>query len=81
MLSRMNGNIVTVGDFDIDWLNTTGSERRQFCNILKLLDLFKIYALNPTESIIYLTILSLERIVTLYQTLLFGLHHFGSYGC
>ena len=32
-LSCMNGNIVIVGDFNIDWLNTNGSERKQFCNI------------------------------------------------
>ena len=31
----MNGNIVIVGDFNIDWLNTGGSERKQFCNILE----------------------------------------------
>ena len=29
-LSCMNGNIVIVGDFNIDWLNTNGSERKQF---------------------------------------------------
>ena len=34
-LSCMNGNIVIVGDFNIDWLNTNGSERKQFCNILE----------------------------------------------
>ena len=33
-LSCKNGNIVIVGDFNIDWLNTHGSERKQFCNIL-----------------------------------------------
>ena len=27
--------IVIVGDFNIDWLNTNGSERKQFCNILE----------------------------------------------
>ena len=32
-LSCMNGNIVMVGDFNIDWLNTNGSERKQFYNI------------------------------------------------
>ena len=31
----MNGNIVIVGDFNIDWSNTNGSERKQFCNILE----------------------------------------------
>ena len=31
----MNGNIVIVGDVNIDWLNTNGSERKQFCNILE----------------------------------------------
>ena len=25
-LSKMNGNIVIVGDFNIDWLNTNGSD-------------------------------------------------------
>ena len=34
-LSCMNGNIVIVGDFNIDWLNTNGSERKRFYNILK----------------------------------------------
>ena len=34
-LSCMNGNIVIVGDFNIDWLNTNGSERKQLCNILE----------------------------------------------
>ena len=33
-LSCMNGNIVIVGDFNIDWLNTNGSERKRFYNIL-----------------------------------------------
>ena len=31
----MNGNIVIVGDFNIDWLNTNGSEHKQFCNIIE----------------------------------------------
>ena len=34
-LSCINSNIVMVGDFNIDWLNTNGSEREQFCNILE----------------------------------------------
>ena len=34
-LSCMNGNIVIEGDFNIDWLNTDGSERKHFCNILE----------------------------------------------
>ena len=34
-LSCMNGNIVIVGDFNIDWLNTNGSEHKQFCNIIE----------------------------------------------
>ena len=29
-LSCMNGDIVIVGDFKIDWLNTKGSERKRF---------------------------------------------------
>ena len=33
-LSCMNGNIVIICDFNIDWLITIGSERKQFCNIL-----------------------------------------------
>ena len=35
-LSCMNGNIVIVGDFNIDWLNTNGSERKRFYNILEI---------------------------------------------
>ena len=31
----MNGNIVIVGDFNTDRLNTNGSERKRFCNILE----------------------------------------------
>ena len=61
-LSCMNGNIVIVGDINIDWLNTNGSERKRFYNIIETL--FKIYALKHT---IYLTILLQERIVLLYQ--------------
>ena len=34
-LSCMKGNIVIVGDFNIDWLNTNGSEHKQFCKILE----------------------------------------------
>ena len=34
-LSCMNGNIVIVGNFNIDWLNTNGSERKRFYNILE----------------------------------------------
>ena len=33
------------------------------------MDLFKIYIQKHTEAILYLTILSLERIIILYQTL------------
>ena len=36
-LSSLNGNIVIVDDFNIDWLNTNGSECKQFCNILETL--------------------------------------------
>ena len=32
-LSCMNGNIVIVGDLNIDWLNTNGYERKQFGHI------------------------------------------------
>ena len=52
-LSCMNGNIIIVGDFNIDWLNTNGSERKQFCNIVETFDLFKIYVQKHTEAIIY----------------------------
>ena len=31
----INGNIVIEGDFNIDRLNTNGSKRKQFCNILE----------------------------------------------
>ena len=31
----MNGNIVIVGDINIDWLKTNGSERKRFYNILE----------------------------------------------
>ena len=31
-LSCMNGNIAIVGDFNMDWLNTIGSERKQYSN-------------------------------------------------
>ena len=31
----MNGNIVIMGGLNFDWLNTNGSERKQFCNILE----------------------------------------------
>ena len=31
----MNGNVVIVGNFNIDWLNTNGYECKQFCNILE----------------------------------------------
>ena len=34
-LSCMNGNIVIEGYFNIDWLNTNGSERKQFYKILE----------------------------------------------
>ena len=34
-LSCMNDNIVRVGDFNIDWLKTNGSERKRFYNIIK----------------------------------------------
>ena len=34
-LSCINGSIVIVGDFNIDWLNTNGSERKRFYNILE----------------------------------------------
>ena len=36
-LSCMNGNIVIVGDFNIYWFNTNGSERKQLCNIVETL--------------------------------------------
>ena len=39
-LSCMNGNIGIVGDFNIDWLYTNGSVRKQFCNILETFGFF-----------------------------------------
>ena len=48
-LSCMNGNIVIVGDFNIDWLKTNRSERKQFCNILTL-NWFKIYIQKHPQS-------------------------------
>ena len=67
-LSCMNGNIVIVGDFNIDWLNTNGSERKRFYNILETFGFVQnIYALKHTGVTIYLTILLQERTVILYQ--------------
>ena len=34
-LSCLNGNIVIVGDFNIDWLNSNGSEHKRFYNSLE----------------------------------------------
>ena len=62
-LSCINGNIVILGDFNIDWLNTNGSERNQFCNILEESNFFKIYVQKHIEAIVYLTILSLIIII------------------
>ena len=61
-LSCMNGNIVIVDVFNICWFDTNGSEHKQFCNIIEN------FEQKHTESIIYLTIFSLERIVILYQS-------------
>ena len=63
----MNGNIVIVGDFNIDWLNTNGSERKRFYNILETFGFVQIYTLKHTGVIIYLTILLQGRTVILYQ--------------
>ena len=63
-LSWMNGNIVIVGDFNIDWLNTNGSERKQFCNILEILGFVQNICTETHRS----HHLSLEGIVILYQT-------------
>ena len=48
----MNGNIVIVGDFKINWLNTNGSERKQFCNILETFGFVKksMYRNTPKPS-------------------------------
>ena len=35
-LSCMNGNVVIAEDFNTDWLNTNGSERKRFYNKLVL---------------------------------------------
>ena len=58
LFCRMNGNIVIVGDFNIDWFNTNGSERRLPCIILEAFHLFKMYAMKHTDTIIYLTIIT-----------------------
>ena len=65
-LSCMNGNIVIVGDFNIDWLNSNGSEHKRFCNILETLG-FVQNALKHTKAIICLTIVLQEMIVTFDQ--------------
>ena len=64
----MNGNIVIVGDFSIDLLNTNGSERKQFYNILGTFGFVQnICTETHRRVIIYLTILLQERTVILYQ--------------
>ena len=65
-LSCMNGNIVIVGDFNIDWLNTNGSERTRFYKNFETGFVY-IYAMKHTRVTIYLTILLQERTVILYQ--------------
>ena len=45
----MNGNIVIVGDFNIDWLNTNGSERKQFYNFLERFG-FVLYICTETHQ-------------------------------
>ena len=49
-LSCMNGNIVIVVDFNIDWLNTNGSERKQFCNILEAFGFVQKYMYRKKRS-------------------------------
>ena len=44
----MNGNIVIVGYLNINWLNTNGSERKRFCNILETFGFVNKYALKHT---------------------------------
>ena len=66
-LSCINGNIVIVGDFNIDWFIQMDLNVSGFIIFNKLLDLFKIYALKNTEVTIYLTILLQEMTVILYQ--------------
>ena len=55
----MNGNIVIVGDFNIDWLNTNGSERKRIYNILE--------TFGFVQNICTETILLQERTEILYQ--------------
>ena len=45
-----NCNIVIVGDFNINWLNKNGSERRQFVNFLKTVDNVIIYIYRNTPK-------------------------------
>ena len=49
-LSCMNGNIVIVGDFNIDWLNTNGSECKQFCDILETMEICSKYVYRDTPK-------------------------------
>ena len=46
----MNGNIAIVGYFNVDWLNTNGSERKQLCNILDTFGFVKTYCTETHRS-------------------------------
>ena len=63
----MNGNILIVGDFNIDLLNTNGSEHKQFCNIIKTFGFIKSIC-TETHLSNYLLDYTLERIEIFYQT-------------
>ena len=64
-LSCMSGNIVIVGDFNIDWFNTNVSERKRFYNILETFGFVQNICTETHQS--RLTILLQERTVILYQ--------------
>ena len=53
-LSCVIGNIVIVGDFNIDWLSTNGSERKQFCNIFETFGFVQnICTPKPSFTLLY----------------------------
>ena len=49
-LSCMNGNIVIIGDFNIDWLNTNGSECKQFWYMFETFGLCSKYMFRNTRK-------------------------------
>ena len=66
-LSCVNGNIVIVGDFNIDLLNTNGSERKRFYNILETFGFVLNICTEKHRSHHLLDYIIKERAVILYQ--------------